>query len=91
MNLTHHNRFSHFKAICFEISLRCGPPSPAERAFVCIRLIRLSVKGCYDEPSPLGKGDRSGAYFAERNSDAVAVDEVHRTDALLHLMFFCVC
>ena len=34
-----------------------------------------------NEPSPLGKGDRSGAHFAARNSDAVAVDEVHHTDA----------
>ena len=46
-------------------------------------------RGSHSEPSPLGKGDRSGARFGEaraKKREAIAVDEVHHTDALSRLI-----
>ncbi|MBQ2256061.1 MAG: hypothetical protein II330_04275, partial [Clostridia bacterium] len=58
------------------------------KALSCISIFfGYSFRGSHFEPSPRGKGDRSEANFTEARGEmreAIAVDEVHHTDAPLH-------
>ena len=87
MNLIHRNRVG-FSRLDASNTLRCGPPSPAGKALSCVSaFFGYSFRGSHFEPSLRGKGDRSGANFTEvrgEMGEAIAVDEVHHTDALLH-------
>ena len=88
MHLTHRNRVGYSRQNSLECPSLRSPLSSGEGSVARIRLVQLSVKGCHNKPSPLERGDRSGASFGKaraKTRKAIAVGEIHHTNALTHL------
>ena len=88
MNLTHRNRVRKLLQV-FAIIFRCGPPLSSGEGSLWLHLYgKLCKTDAHIKPSPLERGDRSGASLGEARAqtrEAIVVDEMHPTDALSRL------
>ena len=83
MNLTHRNRIGYFRLGCLKYPPLRSPLSGGEGLCCAFILLNLRTRR-RKEPSPLERGDRSGAKVTELRGDlrvAIAVGEIHHTVA----------